>query len=160
MNVSYNLRMGDFLAARRLVHLMQILEQQDRKARGAKKRAALKLGLSETYASKLRNGAEVHVKEHVLREAAERFGVDVSYFTAPGPDELDPSGFEVEKPGDPPGWEQWLASTESRFATEAEKKALHGMGLATVGAGLSVTRGSYSAWLLALRVGASESTTH
>lgn len=52
MNVSYNLRMGDFLAARRLVHLMQILEQQDRKARGAKKRAALKLGLSETYASK------------------------------------------------------------------------------------------------------------
>lgn len=160
-NVSYILGVGDdFLPARRLVHLLELVEGQDRKPRGAKKRAAEKLGLSESYASKLRNGVEVQVSEHVLREAAERFGIDRSYFTAPGPDDLDPAGYAIPELGDPPGWDRWLQSTESRFASDAERKALHGMGLAAVSAGIAVTPGSYSAWLLALRVGASGSTTH
>jgi transcriptional regulator with XRE-family HTH domain len=160
--LGYTVRMDDdhLLPARRLVHLMELLERSDRKPRGAKKRAAEKLGLSESYASKLRNGAEVEVSEERLRMAAERFGVDLAYFTTPGPDDLDPNGYRVNEIGDPPGWEQWVASTESRFASDAEKQALHGMGLAAVGAGLSVTPGSYSAWLLALRVGAPAPTTH
>jgi transcriptional regulator with XRE-family HTH domain len=158
--LGYIVRMDDLLPARRLVHLMQLLEHSDRKSRGAKKRAAEKLGLSESYASKLRNGAEVDVSEEKLRVAAERFGIDLAYFTTPGPDNLDPEGYRINEVGDPPGWEQWVASTESRFASDAEKKALHGMGLATVAAGLSVTPGSYSAWLLALRVGAPVPTTH